>query len=220
MHAVLIGLAPVFLYVGLALLVVAALVRDRFTFAVFAAIAAGLFALHFFFVEEAPIWSAVWSHLGFLVVFLAVIVRVIYTNTTLGLPTEARSIFSAFSLMSGSEFRQLLSAGRIMTTEQPIFLTQEGVPVEYLYFILGGSVEIDKGGESTAMPSQIFIGEVSFITGEPASATVRAQAGARVLRWERDKLNAVMARTPALKLALLGHFNMDLARKVAAAPVA
>lgn len=220
MHAVLIGLAPVFLFIGLGLLVVSVFFNDRFTFAMLAAAASGFFALHFFFVEEAPIWGAVWSNLGFLAVFLTVMLRVMYLNTSLGLPTEARSIFSAFSLMSGSEFRQLLSAGRILTTDQPIFLTQEGVPVDYLYFVLGGTVEIDKGGDRSALPSQIFIGEVSFITGAPASATVRAAAGARILRWERDKLSEVLEKTPALKVALLGHFNMDLARKVAAAPIA
>jgi CRP-like cAMP-binding protein len=79
---------------------------------------------------------------------------------------------------------------------------------EAFYVVLEGECEVvqqdEKGREGVlaTLPSGECFGEMALITGEPASATVRAKDDATVLVISRDNFNAMLAIAPEIAITL------------------
>jgi CRP-like cAMP-binding protein len=58
------------------------------------------------------------------------------------------------------------------------------------------------------------VGELSWVTGAPASADVVATGGVRCLCWERDALKEFLEHHPVIRQALQVILGEDLARKL------
>ena len=123
------------------------------------------------------------------------------------------------ALAPDGEFRQLLGAGKEELAADPAVITREGQVLEKLYFILEGSMTIEKGGQRWPSESQTFIGEVAFLLARPATATVTLEAGAVYFVWEAEALHRLLRAHPALNTALSAIMNKKLAQKVASAGV-
>ena len=59
-----------------------------------------------------------------------------------------------------------------------------------------------------------FIGEMSFVTGQTASATVTATEPTRCLIWKIDRLGQLLQRNPSLKYGMLAVMGADMSRKL------
>ena len=90
-------------------------------------------------------------------------------------------------------------------------------PLDRLYFVLDGEIALEKSGKRIAIEPGIFIGEVAFLLGRPASATVIVGPGARYVVWETGHLRRLLLRAPSLSIALSSALNRDMATKVARA---
>jgi len=98
-----------------------------------------------------------------------------------------------------------------------------GVPGEAFYVVLEGECEVvqqDEGGVESVLavlpPGECF-GEMSLITGEPASATVRAKDDATVLVITKENFNAMLAIAPEVAMTLariLAHRLAKTGRQV------
>src|SRR5438270_5075192 len=82
------------------------------------------------------------------------------------------------------------------------FILAEGAPVHEMYIILDGIAEVliaDRQGEEHLL-SHIgaggTLGEMSLMTGQPASATVRAASDVEVLVLTREEFEAIADRLP------------------------
>ncbi|PKQ08462.1 MAG: hypothetical protein CVT71_00605, partial [Alphaproteobacteria bacterium HGW-Alphaproteobacteria-10] len=60
----------------------------------------------------------------------------------------------------------------------------------------------------------MFIGELRYLLGGAASATVTAMPGARVAEWDAAALRRFCARRDRIARALESAFNRDLALKL------
>jgi CRP-like cAMP-binding protein len=85
---------------------------------------------------------------------------------------------------------------------------------EALYLVVAGEVRVVRDGRAFRVGAGNFIGEVSFLLGGPATATVLALPGARCVLWPRPELERLMSRSPSLSNALNALLNKDLARKL------
>jgi CRP-like cAMP-binding protein len=65
------------------------------------------------------------------------------------------------------------------------------------------------------IPSDTFIGEIAFLLGEPASATVTLEPGTPYFVWKQDQLKALMQSKPDLGNSLSLAMNRKLAQKIA-----
>jgi len=85
--------------------------------------------------------------------------------------------------------RQRVPAGTV--------LIREGQPIDALYIILDGSVEVSGtgvAGEAIRLGCGEVVGEMSFVEARPPSATVAAAEGLVVLAIPRARLTAKLAR--------------------------
>ena len=94
-------------------------------------------------------------------------------------------------------------------------LVREGVVPERLYYVVEGEMLLEKGGRIRRVNAGIFIGEISFVLGEPASATVILDRGGRCISFDAEALRKLSRQNAAIAAGLDTAFKQDLARKVA-----
>jgi CRP/FNR family transcriptional regulator, cyclic AMP receptor protein len=97
-------------------------------------------------------------------------------------------------------------------------LVTKGKPGEHFYIVLDGECEVvqtdDDGHESilAVFPTGECFGEMALITGEPASANVRAKNDCTVLMFTRDNFNAMLVIAPEIAITLARTLAGRLAR--------
>ncbi len=87
-------------------------------------------------------------------------------------------------------------------------LRQQGQHYTTMYLVTSGRVEVDLGEaggvlEPPVGPSGLVIGEIGFLRGLPATATVRAITDVRAFELDDNKLSELEARAPEVAVALL-----------------
>ena len=82
-------------------------------------------------------------------------------------------------------------------------------------FVLDGTAEVRRGGQVLSRLTRgRFIADMSFLTGEEASADVVAAGAAKVQAWKQVDLQAWKDRQPQLYMKLQGVLGSELAGKI------
>ena len=117
--------------------------------------------------------------------------------------------------------RRLLRLAKLRHIEAGERLTTEGAPVHDLMFIADGVAQVEQGGRIVAVcgPGD-FLGEMSFVSGSPASATAVAARPMRYLAFDQKRLRAAAEADGELRQALDASFNANLVGKLAKANAA
>ena len=94
-------------------------------------------------------------------------------------------------------------------------LMRQGDGAPPLIYVACGSASIEHDGENVGIcgPGD-FVGEMSIVSGQRASATVTATDDLRCARFDRDALAQVVRDIPELGKAIDGALNRSLAAKV------
>ncbi len=98
----------------------------------------------------------------------------------------------------------------------------EGEQGSSLYVVVSGEVKVfTKGprGESVALAALgegDFFGEVSVLSGKPRTATITAATRSALLRLDRDKLDAIIARHPRVRTVLEDFYKKRASHTVEA----
>ena len=111
--------------------------------------------------------------------------------------------------------RRLLRLAKLRYADEGQQLTHEGRPVTELVFIADGVMQIEQGGRIIAVcgPGD-FVGEMSFVTGAPASATAIAAKPMRYLAFDQVRLRASIEADADLRQALDASLNHNLVGKL------
>jgi CRP-like cAMP-binding protein len=83
-----------------------------------------------------------------------------------------------------------------------------------LFFVLDGTIVISKGERRFTVGSGVFIGEIAWLLGTAATATVEVSPGARYVEWDAAHLRTLLTRSPDLRIAFESMLNRDLAGKL------
>jgi hypothetical protein len=127
----------------------------------------------------------------------------------------------ADNLSAGTErhiVRRLLRLSQIQSAAPDTVLTEEGKSVGSVFFITDGIVQIEKAGRIVGVcgPGD-FVGEMSFLSGEPASATARVVKPVRYFAFSQERLRNAAGRDGDLRQALLSGFSRNLIGKLSKA---
>jgi signal transduction histidine kinase len=103
-----------------------------------------------------------------------------------------------FPKLSDDELARLAKHGQEIQLQPGEFIFQEGDPSYHFYVVLEGQIQITKqvGVEErviTVHDAGEFTGEISLITGRPASATGRSIGSSRVLKIDHDQFKVLLA---------------------------
>ena len=110
---------------------------------------------------------------------------------------------------------RMLKLARWQTREPGELLVEEGQAAPELVFIARGAASVERGGSIVGVcgPGD-FLGEMSFLSGRPASATVRVANEIRCCVFDPGVLRALSKKNPGIRQALEYSFNRNLVGKL------
>lgn len=203
--------------VHLALLFYAAgfLIRDELWLRSLVLMGTLFYISYYYHISDDPLWDAIFASGVLAVINIVLIIVIIRERTVLAMSSHEAGLYDIFSTLTPGQFRKLLRNGHWRTATRPETLTEIGKPVDRLYYIVSGAIDLEKDAGSGSVGGEIFIGEIAFVLGTNASATVTARPGTVYLEWEAVAIRRLMNRSLAFKNAMIALFNVDMARKVA-----
>lgn len=189
------------------------LVRDELLLRVL--VTAGIICDVFFYaLQSVPILPPLISSLILIAINLAILVIVVFERTTLAMSDREKRMFRAFGTLSPGQFRKLCRMGEFRTSTDRIEILREGSVPDRLYYIESASFALNKADLQADVAGPAFAGEVAYLTGQAASATVTLLPGTDYTVWRVADLRRASRRNRALGNALIARFSLDLAQKV------
>ena len=169
---------------------------------------------YYYLAPSAPLWDPlIWSSV-FVMINVLMIFRLLYDRVGIYKNEHERQLYRMFYDFNPGMFRQLMSTSTLENAQSITVLTKEGEPLDKLYFVINGGIRIEKSGRIFDHMPGAFIGEVAYLTGEFASATVSIPTDSTYIVWDHQSLKALTQRKPGLKARLEAMFNQDMALKV------
>ena len=131
--------------------------------------------------------------------------------------SELEMAQKAFPELPRSELRRLLNHGQWSTIMPGTVLTQQGIAVPDLVYIASGHGEVVRDGMYVAdvLPGSL-VGEVTCLSGAPATATAVITQPTRCFRISAPVLRTYLAKRPQTMEHLERAFGEELRRKLAA----
>ncbi len=161
------------------------------------------------------ITSMIGWNMAYLLINLTHIVILLLDRVTIALPEDTVKVYQRyFSTLSTREFKKL-----IMTNEFRIFqddmIINEGDAPDRLYIVLRGTVNIVKDGSTLAtLDRGDFIGEMSFLTKDEASASAYAENLVQCAFWTHADLEKMKLKNSGVYDKFISIIGCDLVRKL------
>ena len=196
------------------LLVVSMLMRRMFLLRIFVILSAIVAIAYALLWLKDPI-GVFWESL--LVVVNAVQLAITWHQNRSARFSEEETVFMKNHLpnLSMSDRRKLLNRGIWISGDTGTELTTEGQPVSHLVYLASGQALVISGGRAVAVCEPgAFIGEMTALRGEPASATVKVNKAARYWAIEADQLRDLVRKNTDIGVALEGSFARNMRDKL------
>ncbi len=165
-----------------------------------------------------PLWPNIYYYVGLIMINGLHAAYLVYERTQTRLNEEEQRVRdSAFRALDPVAVKKLLRAGQWLSASTGEVLTREGEIAERVFLIAEGEASVKlKGKTLTKLTAGRFVGEISYLTDGPASATVIAAGPIRCVSWHRESLRRLLGRNKNLFSAMYAAFGTDLSAKLAA----
>lgn len=190
------------------------LFRDQIVLRWLLLIGTFFYIAYYWLYPATPLWEAIFWAAMLATANIVVLVRLHIDRMQLAQSTEDAQLYRVFQGFTPGMFRQMMRIGEVATADAEMALTRENQPLDSLYFVIDSGFRVIKGKQSRDIMPGAFVGEVVFLSGGEASATVKIAEGTRYVRWQVEEIRALCRKNPELKLRLEALLNQDMARKV------
>ncbi len=128
---------------------------------------------------------------------------------------EAMFIETCLSGVERAYARRLVKLGAWTEVQDDVQLFEENTCPNHLMFIVSGNANVSRDGKKIGTVTRgDFLGEMSYLTGKKATATVVTSEPTRYLAFERGVLQAHLEKSPEVRHALEASFNRNLVSKL------
>jgi hypothetical protein len=209
-------MVDVFGHLSFALIAVSYAVRDMLVLRVIS-VASGLIGLFYnYFLPGGPLWLAIFWVSLFMIINSARIIGLYSEQRSVSFSEDEKELYQTiFREFSPVEFMKLMRLAKWKEIPQNDYIAKEGEEFESLKFLFNGEVSINKDGKEIARARDgAMIGEISFLQGGNATATVQASQPCRCVVWPKEELQSLLKRNPTMDIAMKHVFSMDLTRKL------
>ncbi len=171
-----------------------------------------LFYYHYFFAQNlsAAFWTAI-----FIVVNSYNIIKIILDRQPKIIPDEIMDLYEEiFHNLTSREFLYFWNMGTLKS-KSDIYLIRSGEKQNNLLLVLSGTACVEVNKKPIAhLKRGAFIAEISFLSGEPASADVKADGELFYISWQSDRLKNMQHENSAFWMKLQHALSEDLIKKV------
>jgi CRP-like cAMP-binding protein len=114
-----------------------------------------------------------------------------------------------------AHIRRLMKLGAWTEVNEGYVLIREDTEPSNLIYIARGSAVVERNGKKVGTAGTgDFLGEMSYLSGKSATATVTTQESTRYLAFERSALRRHLKKNPEIRHALEAGFNRNLVEKL------
>ena len=164
-------------------------------------IIASLFSVFYnYFIPIEPMWIAIGWNFVFVTVNLYHIAVIIYEKRPVQMSPKHKELYETmFKGMTPVEFLKVTKIADWIHFKPGEVITQQGRPVPDLNLIYNGTVDVDVDKEKVAeLKDGQFVGEMSFLTEKPATATCVVKYDSELLVWKQEQFKELLKRNPSL----------------------
>jgi CRP-like cAMP-binding protein len=171
--------------------------------------------LYFSFTGGNLVVGIVWTVL-LILINLYQLYWLVRENLSLRLPEkEGPLLREALSGLDDAQISRLLQAAEWKDFQPGDVLTRQDAPVDALYFLCSGRANVEVNRSLvTFLEKGSFVGEIAYLTGNPATATVVIDEAARVLKFSKMRMAKVIAADPQINGIIYQLLGRDLAMKM------
>ena len=176
------------------------LVKDIFWLRIMS-IAASLFSIFYnYFIPPIPMWIAIFWNGIFIIVNLYHIAILIYEKRPVKMNPKDKELYDTmFKSMSPVEFLKITKIAKWKKFKKNSKIITQNKPVKDLHLIYNGTVDVVVGIEPVAeLRDGQFVGEMSFLTEKPATATCVVKHDTELLVWPQKEFKDLLKRNPSL----------------------
>jgi CRP-like cAMP-binding protein len=204
-------------HLAFALILLSFLVRDIVWLRALS-IAASLASIAYNYFEPAtPMWLVIGWNVVFILVNFVQIVLLYRERRGVEFSEVEKEVYETnFKRLSPVEFMRLLRIATWRDVEGGAILVDASEGQADVVLIYSGHAIVEKNGRTlTELRGGDFVGEMSFLTGQPAAARVTTVEPSRCLVWKRPALKALLDRNPSMRSAMHAELSDDMAKKMA-----
>jgi CRP-like cAMP-binding protein len=179
---------------------------------------AGLVAegIYFYLASETPLWVGIGWALVFTAINVTQLLRLLRERASVHMSAEERKLHTGvFSVLSPVEFNRILRAGTWRSLPVDSVLTQINEPVHHLRVLARGAASVIVNGTHVAtIGAGGIVGEMSFLSGRAATATVIVTDAARVFEIAHEALARLLNEHEDMRAPLLRAIGSELLEKI------
>ena len=176
------------------------LVKDIFWLRI-VSILASLFSVFYnYTIPETPMWLAINWNIVFVLVNIYHIAVIIYEKRPIKMQPKDKELYETmFKDLSPVEYLKISKVAEWKKYKSGQSLIVQGMPVDDLILIYNGTVNVIVDGEGVAnLKDGQFVGEMSFLTEKPATATCKVEHDTECLVWKQPEFKELLKRNPSL----------------------
>ena len=176
------------------------LVKDILYLRVLSILASLFSVLYNFYIPVEPTWLAINWNIIFVLVNIYHIAVIIYEKRPVKMSTKEKELHETmFRGLTPVEFLKITKIAQWKKYKTPLPIITQGKPVKDLILIYNGTVDVLVNDKKVAeLKDGQFVGEMSFLTEKPATATCKVEHNAECLVWPQKDFKDLLKRNPSL----------------------
>ena len=162
---------------------------------------ASLFSVFYnYTIPIEPMWLAINWNIVFIVVNIYHIAVLIYEKRPVQMSPKYKELYETmFKDMTPVEFLKITKIADWIHFKEGEVITQQKHTVDTLNLIYNGTVDVTVDGSKVAqLKDGQFVGEMSFLTEKPATATCVVKHDTELLVWPQKEFKDLLKRNPSL----------------------
>jgi len=167
-------------------------------------------------VPATPLWTVIYWNILFAAINIVQVAIIVKQRSGVEFTEEEQELHETlFKNFAPFEFMKLMRVGKWLEAKQGEILATEKKPLDSVMLIYNGLVGVESSGREVAkLKDGNFIGELSFITGGAATATVKALQPTRYVAWPKEAISRLLHRNPSMRFAMQAMLSTDLSKKL------
>ena len=176
------------------------LVKDILYLRILSILASLFSVLYNFYIPVEPMWLAINWNIIFVLVNIYHIAVIIYEKRPVKMSSKEQELHETmFRGLTPVEFLKITKIAKWKKYKTPLPIITQGKPVNDLILIYNGTVDVLVNDNKVAeLKDGQFVGEMSFLTEKPATATCKVEHNAECLVWPQKDFKDLLKRNPSL----------------------
>jgi len=176
------------------------LVKDILYLRILSILASLFSVLYNFYIPVEPMWLAINWNIIFVLVNIYHISVIIYEKRPVKMSSKEKELHETmFRGLTPVEFLKITKIAQWKEYKTPLPIITQGKPVNDLILIYNGTVDVLVNDNKVAeLKDGQFVGEMSFLTEKPATATCKVEHNAECLVWPQKDFKDLLKRNPSL----------------------